>query len=267
MAAQVNHYLIRVSDVRAKAGTELLAPLPYTTQTTGAQLGAAFYKTALTKAPHASRPVSEDAALMRQLQSRAKFCTRQHIEAMTRTARTGEKSCRNGTNCVALRFCDSYNKPINGIIGPNGTITGGKPLVAFLFEDEYARQQVSRASMAAIAAQRQCIECMCAGGNALMTNLRFSNTALDARAFLAVEFYVSVAPGQYPIGATLGAGQRVFEGMLFNIKRFSEMDWQAEPCSENGDHYTKFTNTAIPQNPEPLELIEAFSRMGFCRAL
>lgn len=263
LAAQVNHYLIKVSDVRQQAGNQSLLQLPYTTQASGAQIGRAFYMAALTTSPHKSRPVSENAQLVRQLQSKAQFVRRQHIEAMTRTARSNEKQCFNATNCVALRFCDSQNKPVNGKMDKAGVISGGKPLVAFLFEDEYAKQQLSRQSMLQVAASRPCVQCLIESANARLTNLRFKNQAMDARAFLCVPFYVSIEAGQYPIGATIGAGQRCMEGMLFNVPRYTEQDWAPMDCTEDGEEVTRFTNLAIPSNPEPDELIQKFERLGF----
>jgi len=145
-AAAVNHYLIAISNARAQLDPTILTQLPYTVQTTGAHIGRSFYMQALSTAPHLSRPVSEMTDLLRRLASEAKCVRREHIESMTRTPRLREEVCANREGCVAMSFCDYYNRPL----------PDRRPLVAFLFEDEWAQLRVARASLAAAWKQRAC---------------------------------------------------------------------------------------------------------------
>jgi hypothetical protein len=257
-AAQVNHFLSVVTAARESIDPAILTDLPYVTKTSGAQLGRAFYMHGLTTAPHASRPVSENSEQVRRLASSAKLVRREHIEAMSRTPRVREEPCANGDGCVVHQFCDTYNRPL----------TKRSPLVAFLYEDELAQLRIDRPSIIALWKKRACIQCMICADNRLLHCLRFRNQALDAHNYLTVRFYVEVnVPGQYPIGATIGAGKEVFEGQLFNKPRFSAVDWMFMVRQEGGEEVIQYINTRIPPFPVPRETIEAYQRLGFSAAL
>lgn len=260
-AAQVNHFLAVISEARSRTDPTVLTQLPYATKTNGAQLGRAFYMQGLTVAPHASRPVSENTEQQRKLASAARLVRRAHIEAMTRSAKLREFRCANGTGCVVYKFRDSYNAPLS-------KCDDTEPLVAFLYEDEFARAQVDRKSMAALWERRACVQCMICAANRVVTNLRFRNQALDAHNYLVVPFYVEVdVAGEYPVGATLGPGKGVFEGLVFNLPRYTELDWVAARHADGGEEVVHYSNVGVPAFPVPRETIEAHSRSGFSVAL
>lgn len=297
-AAQVNHYLIAISEARSRVDPAILSQLPYGVETSGAHIGRSFYMQALTTAPHMSRPVSEMTDIMRRLASEVKCVRREHIEAQTRTPRLREEVCANRDGCVALSFCDYYNRPL----------PERRPLVAFLFEDELAvlrtgaraaptgactpaaaaSAAATRAALAATWKTRACVQCMIKGGNRLLTNLRCKNQAIDARPYLAIPFYVEVdVAGQYPIGATLGPGKRVFESLIFNLPRFSELGWMAmmrgdatttagatagaaaaaATSAGGGDDVVHYHNVSVPPFPVPQETLRAHMAQGFSAAL
>lgn len=257
-AAQVNHFLIHISDVRARVDPTIVSELPYATKTTGAQIGRSFYMHALTAAPHTSRPVSENSEALRKLASKARGVRRAHIEAMRRTPKLREETCANGDGCVVFRFCDAYNKPL----------ARRQPMVAFLYEDEMATLRVDRKAIVPTWHKRACVECMICAGNRVLTNLRFRNQALDAHNYLAVPFYVEVdVPGEYPLGATLGPGKGVFEGLVFNMPRFSELDWVMTTRHEGGEEIVQYVQSGVPPFPVPRETLAAHARQGFSVAL
>jgi len=286
-AAQVNHYLIAVSDARERLDPAILSQLPYTVQTTGAHIGRSFYMAALTTAPHLSRPVSELTDVLRRLASEARCVRRAHIEAMTRTPRLREETCANKEGCVSLSFADYYNRPL----------PDRRPLVAFLYEDEMAmlrtapavltpeqmklagdKRPKTRAEWTALWRSRACVQCMIRAGNRLVTNLRCKNQAVDARLYLAVPFYVEVdVAGEYPIGATLGPGKRVFESLVFNLPRFSELGWMTtiradatvSAAASTGavEEVVHYVNVSVPPFPVPEETLRAHMTQGFSGAL
>jgi hypothetical protein len=262
-AAQVNHYLMAISEVRSRVDPAILSQLPYTVQTTGAHIGRAFYMQALTTAPHLSRPVSEMTDVLRRMASQAKCVRRRHIEAMTRTARLGEETCANKESCCVFAFRDRYNVEL-----PHR-----RQMVAFLYENELPLLRTDRASLTAIWRKRACVQCMLKAANRLVTNLRCKNQAIDARPYLAIPFYVEVdTDGEYPVGATLGPGKRLFESLLFNLVRFSELDWQETTQHDasvagSSEEVIYYVNTAIPPFPVPKELLQAYTRQGFSAAL
>jgi hypothetical protein len=256
-AAQVNHFLVHISELRRQTDPAILAQLPYVTTVSGAHIGRSFYFNALITAPHLSRPVSENTELMRRMRDTVKQVRRAYYDAMCRTPRLGEETCANKEGCVALRFCDTYNHPL-----PNR-----RPLVAFLFEDEMAMLRVSRATIVPQWKKRACIKCMECTGNRLLTNLRFKNLAMDARPYLIVPFYVEIGPGEWPEEATLGPGRRVFESMLFNMPRYTELGYVVAAKHENGQEVLYYTNPSVPPCPVPREFIQRFTRVGFSGAL
>jgi hypothetical protein len=176
---------------------------------------------------------------------------------MSRTPRLGECECANKEGCVALRFCDAYNRPL----------PGRRPLVAFLFEDELALLRSQRASVMAQWKKRACIKCMETTGNRLLTNLRFKNLAMDARAYLLVSFYVEIGPGEWPIEATLGPGRCCLESVLYNMPRATELGYVVTVKHESGQEVLYFTNPSVPPCPVPREFVERFMRVGFSVAL
>lgn len=297
-AAQVNHYLIAISDARQRVDPTILTQIPHVMQTTGAHIGRAFYMQAIVTAPHLSKPVSELTDVMRRLASEARCVRREHIEAMTRTPRLREEVCANKEGCAAMSFCDYYNRPL----------PDRRPLVAFLFEDELAvlrttalqqraavaaptpaapagtRQPLTRANVLALWKTRACVQCMIRAGNRLLANLRCKNQAIDARLYLAIPFYVEVdVAGEYPIGATLGPGKRVFESLIFNFPRHSDIGWmitmRADVAAASSsstattiggganEEVVYYVNVSVPPFPVPEATLRAHGALGFSAAL
>ena len=82
------------------------------------------------------------------------------------------------------------------------------------------------------------------GRQSAADHLRCKNQAIDARPYLAIPFYVEVdVAGQYPIGATLGPGKRVFESLIFTCS-LQRLGWMA---MMRGDATTTAGTTAAQQ--------------------
>lgn len=255
LAAMTNHYVGVVDREARGIGGVHLAQTPYTTPTAGAAFGRAFFMAALTEQAHLSRSVVEDTEALRALQSQVQFVRRAHIEAMTRTPRATEPACDSGDQCAGRALCDAQGDRI-----------GGRTLVAFMTEDEAAQYRVDRAALAQRLAKRRCILCLTRAANRLLVQLRADNAAFTSHRQLLMPYCVKVdVQGEYPVGATVGAGEDTFEGLLYNVPRFSLLDWTAIE-QPNGEEYTQYRNVAVPEYPVPREHVERYTRQGFSAA-
>lgn len=255
IAAMANHYVGVVERETLGTRSAHLADTPYTTPTAGAAFGRAFFMAALTEQPHLSRSIVEDTDALRALQSKAQFVRRSHIEAMTRTPRASEPQCASGDLCAGRALCDAQ-----------GTSIGGEPLVAFMTESEAAQYRIDRSAVAQALDKRQCILCMTRAANRLLVQLRADNVAFNSHRLLLMPYCVKVdVQGEYPVGATVGAGENTFEGLLYNVPRFSLLDWAAIE-RPGGEDFTQYRNVAVPEYPVPREHIERFTRQGFSAA-